>query len=72
MIKKMKKKVLKKGAQSTLEKIVGCYLAWVVLTIGTLEKSFKEIKPYIIITLIFTLISLVSMYLLKKYGKESD
>lgn len=68
----MKKKVLKKGVQSTLEKIVYYYLAWVVLTIGTLEKSFKEIKLYIIITLIFTLISLVSMYLLKKYGKESE
>lgn len=68
----MKKKVLKKGVQSTLERIACCYLAWVVLTIGTLEKSFKEIKLYIIITLIFTLISLVSMYLLKKYGKESD
>lgn len=67
--RKMKKKTLKKGVQKTLERLIGVYLVFILVTINTLERPLEEVKTYIIILIVSSIISFISIHLLVKYGK---
>ena len=63
-----KKRVLKKGIEKVLSFILGGWVVWVCTTIDTIDLPFKEIKMYLVFTSIFTILALVSFYLLLKYS----
>lgn len=63
-----KKRVLKNGVQKVLSFILGSWFVWVCTTIDTIDLPFKEIKMYLVFTTIFTILALISFYLLLKYS----
>lgn len=66
--KVIKKRKLKKGVESFLTTIMGVWFFWVSTTVDTMDAPMKEIKSYLIITSILTIMALVSVVLITKYG----
>ena len=64
----IKKRKLKKGVESFLTTIMGVWFFWVSTTVDTMDAPLKEIKSYLIITSILTIMALVSVVLITKYG----
>ena len=62
-----KKRVLKGWFQKVLGFNVGFGLCWFCTTIDTIDLPFNQIKGYLIFTGIWTLLAILSFYLLLKY-----
>lgn len=65
---KTKKRVLKKGVEKVLSTIVAIWFFWIMTTIDTIDNPFNEIKSYLIITGILTILALFSFTMLMKYS----
>lgn len=65
---KTKKRVLKKGVEKVFSTIVAIWFFWIMTTIDTIDNPFNEIKSYLIITGILTILALFSFIMLMKYS----
>ena len=65
---KTKKRVLKKGVEKVFSTIVTIWFFWIMTTIDTIDNPFNEIKSYLIITGILTILALFSFIMLMKYS----
>lgn len=65
---KTKKRVLKKGVEKVLSTILAIWFFWIMTTIDTIDNPFNEIKSYLIITGILTILALFSFTMLIKYS----
>lgn len=65
---KTKKRVLKKGVEKVFSTIVAIWFFWIMTTIDTIDNPFNEIKSYLIITGILTILALFSFFMLMKYS----
>lgn len=65
---KTKKRVLKKGVEKVFSTIVAIWFFWIMITIDTIDNPFNEIKSYLIITGILTILALFSFIMLMKYS----
>jgi hypothetical protein len=65
---KTKKRVLKKGVEKVFSTIVAIWFFWIMTTIDTIDNPFNEIKSYLIITGILTILALFSFTMLMKYS----
>lgn len=65
---KTKKRVLKKGVEKVFSTIVAIWFFWIITTIDTIDNPFNEIKSYLIITGILTILALFSFTMLMKYS----
>ena len=65
---KTKKRVLKKGVEKVFSTIVAIWFFWIMTTIDTIDNTFNQIKSYLIITGILTILDLFSFIMLMKYS----
>lgn len=65
---KTKKRVLKKGVEKVLSTILAIWFFWIMTTIDTIDNPFNEIKSYLIITGILTILAMFSFFMLMKYS----
>ena len=65
---KTKKRVLKKGVEKVFSTIVSIWFFLILSTIDTIYNLFNEIKSYLIITGILTILALFSFIMLMKYS----
>lgn len=65
---KTKKRVLKKGVEKVFSTIVAIWFFWIMTTIDIIDNPFNEIKSYLIITGILTILALFSFTMLMKYS----
>ena len=65
---KTKKRVLKKGVEKVFSTIVAIWFFWIMTTIDTIDNPFNEIKSYLIITGILTILAFFSFFMLMKYS----
>lgn len=65
---KTKKRVLKKGVEKVFSTIVAIWFFWIMTTIDTIDNPFNEIKSYLIITGILTILALFGFIMLMKYS----
>lgn len=65
---KTKKRVLKKGVEKVFSTIVAIWFFWIMTTIDTIDNPFNQIKSYLIITGILTILALFSFTMLMKYS----
>ena len=65
---KTKKRVLKKGVEKVFSTIVAILFFWIMTTIDTIDNPINEIKSYLIITGILTILALFSFIMLMKYS----
>ena len=65
---KTKKRVLKKGVEKVFSTIGAIWFSWIMTTIDTIDNPCNEIKSYLIITGILTILALFSFIMLMKYS----
>jgi hypothetical protein len=63
-----KKRILKKGVQKVLSTIIAIWFFWIMTTIDTIDMPFNEIKGYLVLTSILTILSIFSFIMLSKYS----
>ena len=66
-MQKNKKRVLKGWFQNLNCYSLGGWFVWICTTIDTIDLPFNQIKGYLIFTSVWTLLAILSFYLLLKY-----